>query len=40
MPNRDEYIAITVGVLLTLPALAIACRGVYLRIPTAAAEDS
>jgi len=40
MPNRDFYIAIFVGVFLTLPALVIACRGVYFRIPAAAAEDS
>jgi ABC-type transport system involved in multi-copper enzyme maturation permease subunit len=40
VPSRDEYLAIVVGILLTLPVLVIACRGVYVRIPGAAAEDS
>jgi ABC-type transport system involved in multi-copper enzyme maturation permease subunit len=40
VPNRDEYLAVIVGILLTLPALAVAGRGVYTRIRGAAAEDA
>jgi hypothetical protein len=40
VPNRDEYIALAVGVFLTAPMLILVCRGIYLRIQSSAAEDS
>ncbi len=40
VPHRDEYIAVTVGIFLTVPVLILVSRGIYLRIQGAAAEDS